>query len=104
MREPRGPLNTAPRLIDDGIDAAADIEQALHDIENHERLADLHRSKARRLRKAMAVQVVVVAEALAGLHRRRQQARAARTARAGGVYTGPDRRRSERRAPLGRAA
>lgn len=107
MREPRGPLQTVPRLLDDGIDAVADLEQALEDIENHERIANAHLAKARRLRKAMATRVVAAAEVMTALRRRAQDARAARRAvvAAPGVeYPGPERRSADRRARLADAA
>ena len=116
MDTPRAPRRTVPILIDDAIEAVADIEQARSDAANHRRLAEFHAGRASRIEaKVIDTQVVVAAERLAALRARRERLAAREDATAPPVevvageaataYRGPDRRRADRPAPkLGLAA
>lgn len=72
MEPTTGRRNTVPSLIDDAIEAVADIEQARADASNHRRLADFHASRATRIERVIDGKVIVAAEALAALRARRR--------------------------------
>ncbi len=72
MHPPAAPQRTAPIVLDDAIDAVADIEQARATAADHRRLERYHASRAERAERVIDSQVVVAAEALARLRARRR--------------------------------
>lgn len=63
---------TAPVLLDDAIEAVADIEQARATAADHRRLERYHAQRALRAERVIDAQVVVAAESLGRLRARRR--------------------------------